>query len=194
MVHQTSATVQLDSQMLMTRRVEVESPTVASCVIVATCIKGGPTQARHRSPAGSAEPHPPLRGPISPRVFRFLLELDGFHVERITMACSNLSLLTFVLHLLGDGKDEELPSNTPHGKISSMAKLVRRIVRAVGLVTVFIARVTVLAIHKSSDMVRVRTSAKSPWAESFNELESAISAKLKRRFERDNDEKLKGLI
>ncbi|KAM2360558.1 hypothetical protein ACFXTH_002940 [Malus domestica] len=75
-----------------------------------------------------------------------------------------------------------------------MAKLVRRIVRAVGLVTVFIARVTVLAIHKSSDMVRVRTSAKFPWAKSFNELESAILAKLKRRFERDNDEKLKWLI
>ncbi|KAM1846589.1 hypothetical protein EV1_010910 [Malus domestica] len=145
--------------------------------------------------------------------------------------------LTFVLHLLGDRKGEELPSpenlrrsrmslsdfdrgassgfgkrskaealvrdlnlgltrlsNAPRGKISSVAKLVRRTVRAVGLVTVFIAGIAVSTIHGSPDMVRVRASAEFPWAESFNELESAVWAELKRRFGRGNDEKLEGML
>lgn len=138
-------------------------------------------------------------------------------------------LLTFVLHLLGDGNQspeklrraskalsdfERCASdlgkrsnadvlvrdmatglrNVPRGKASRVGKLVRRTVHAVGLVTVFVAGVVVATIHGSPEMVRVGVPAEFSWAESLNELESEMSAELKRRFGGEKDKKQKGLL
>ncbi|VVA14720.1 PREDICTED: BPS1 [Prunus dulcis] len=138
-------------------------------------------------------------------------------------------LLTFVLHLLGDGNQspeklrraskalsdfERCASdlgkrsnaevlvrdlatglrNVPRGKASSVGKLVRRTVHAVGLVTVFVAGGVVATIHGSPEMVRVGVPAEFSWAESLNELESEVSAELKRQFGGEKDKKQKGLL
>lgn len=81
--------------------------------------------------------------------------------------------------------------NAPSGKISSVGRLVRRTVYAVGLVTVFVAGAVVSALSGSPEMVAVRVPAEFPWAESLNELETEVSGELKRRF---GGVELKGLL
>lgn len=134
-------------------------------------------------------------------------------------------VLTFAIHLLGDGKvrraRESLKEwesrasgfgkrcnaeglvkdlalglrNAPGGKISSVGRLVRRTVYAVGLVTVFVAGAVVSALSGSPEMVGVRVPAEFPWAESLNELETEVSGELKRRFGGgEKNVELKGLL
>ncbi|PRQ41391.1 hypothetical protein RchiOBHm_Chr4g0446391 [Rosa chinensis] len=72
--------------------------------------------------------------------------------------------------------------STPRGKISSVGRVVRRTMYAVRLVTVFVAGAVVSAMNGSAETVTVRTPAEFSWAESLNELESAVSGELKRLF------------
>uniref|UniRef100_A0A5B7BY23 Uncharacterized protein n=1 Tax=Davidia involucrata TaxID=16924 RepID=A0A5B7BY23_DAVIN len=72
--------------------------------------------------------------------------------------------------------------NAPRGKVSSVGKLARRTIYAVGLATVFVAGVVVSALYGLPEIVTVRVPPEFLWADSFNGLESAISAKVKRRF------------
>lgn len=130
-------------------------------------------------------------------------------------------VLTFAIHLLGDGKVQRAREsltewesralgfgkrcnaevlvkdlalglrNAPSGKISSVGRLMRRTVYAVGLVTVFVAGAVVSALSGSPEMVAVRVPGEFPWAESLNELETEVSGELKRRF---GGVELKGLL
>ncbi|KAK9274686.1 hypothetical protein L1049_021937 [Liquidambar formosana] len=71
--------------------------------------------------------------------------------------------------------------NAPRGKISSVGKLIRRTIYAVGLVTVFVAGAVASALCGLPEPVRIRVPAEFAWADSFNDMESAISEELKRR-------------
>lgn len=65
----------------------------------------------------------------------------------------------------------------PRGKISSDERIVRRTIHSVGLVTVFVAGVVVAALRGSTELgVAVRAPSEFLWADSFNILNSAISA------------------
>ncbi|KAJ6901320.1 hypothetical protein NC651_019175 [Populus alba x Populus x berolinensis] len=65
----------------------------------------------------------------------------------------------------------------PRGKISSDERIVRRTIHSVGLVTVFVAGVVVAALRGSTELgVAVRATSEFLWADSFNILNSAISA------------------
>lgn len=69
----------------------------------------------------------------------------------------------------------------PRGKISSDERIVRRTIHSVGLVTVFVAGVVVAALRGSTELgVAVRAPSEFLWADSFNLLNSAISAELTR--------------
>ncbi|KAL6187329.1 hypothetical protein ACLB2K_038729 [Fragaria x ananassa] len=129
-------------------------------------------------------------------------------------------VLALAVHLLGDGKVRRarealtegearrakannaevlvkdlalaLRSPPPHGKISKVARVVRRTVYAVGLVTVFVAGALVSAMEGTPETVTVRAPAEFSWAESLNELATAVSGELKRRF--GKEERTKGLL
>ncbi|XP_074383121.1 UPF0496 protein 4-like isoform X2 [Apium graveolens] len=62
----------------------------------------------------------------------------------------------------------------PRGKSTSVAKAVLRTIYAVGLVTVFVARVAVSALRGGSEVVNVRVPSEFLWADSVNDLESLI--------------------
>jgi len=69
----------------------------------------------------------------------------------------------------------------PRCKISSDERIVRRTIHSVGLVTVFVAGVVVAALRGSTELgVAVRAPSEFLWADSFNLLNSAISAELTR--------------
>ncbi|KAL6189707.1 hypothetical protein ACLB2K_036110 [Fragaria x ananassa] len=85
-----------------------------------------------------------------------------------------------------------LRSAPPRGKISKVARVVRRTVYAVGLVTVFFAGALVSAMEGTPETVTVRAPAEFSWAESLNELATAVSGELKRRF--GKEERTKGLL
>ncbi|XP_004298618.1 PREDICTED: UPF0496 protein 4-like [Fragaria vesca subsp. vesca] len=85
-----------------------------------------------------------------------------------------------------------LRSAPPRGKISKVARVVRRTVYAVGLVTVFVAGALVSAMEGTPETVTVRAPAEYSWAESLNELGTEVSGELKRRF--GKEERTKGLL
>ncbi|KAJ6720750.1 hypothetical protein OIU85_023916 [Salix viminalis] len=66
----------------------------------------------------------------------------------------------------------------PRGKISADERFVRRTIKAVGLVTVFVAGVVVTALRGSSGLaVAVRAPPEFLWAESFNSLCASVSTR-----------------
>ncbi|KAL6187213.1 hypothetical protein ACLB2K_043328 [Fragaria x ananassa] len=85
-----------------------------------------------------------------------------------------------------------LRSPPPCGKISKVARVVRRTVYAVGLVTVFVAGALVSAMEGTPETVTVRAPEEFSWAESLNELATAVSGELKRRF--GKEERTEGLL
>ncbi|XP_057962279.1 UPF0496 protein 4-like [Malania oleifera] len=66
----------------------------------------------------------------------------------------------------------------PRGKISSVRKLVRRTICAVELVTVFVSGIVASALFGLPELVEVRVPAEFLWADSLNNLESAIRSEL----------------
>lgn len=70
----------------------------------------------------------------------------------------------------------------PRGKVSSAGQVIQRTIYAVGLVTVFVAGVSVSALYGRPDVSKVRVPAEFLWADEFNGLQSASFGELKRRF------------
>lgn len=69
--------------------------------------------------------------------------------------------------------------NAPRGKISSVERLVRRTVYTVGAMTVFFAGVVVFSLYGLPDLVAIQIPAEFAWADSFAELQTTISEKIK---------------
>lgn len=62
----------------------------------------------------------------------------------------------------------------PRGKRSSVGRVVLRTIYAVGLVTVFVAGVAVSALYGLPEIAKIRVPAEFLWADSLNDLQSAI--------------------
>ncbi|KAM7463305.1 hypothetical protein LguiA_031426 [Lonicera macranthoides] len=72
--------------------------------------------------------------------------------------------------------------SAPRVKKSSVEKVIRRTIYAVGLLTVFVAGVAVSALHGLAPISKVRVPAEFLWSDSFNDLQSAIFKDMERRF------------
>ena len=67
----------------------------------------------------------------------------------------------------------------PRGKISSVERLIHRTVYAVGAMTVFFAGVVAFSLYGHRDLVTVQIPTEFAWADSFTELQTTISEKIK---------------
>lgn len=72
--------------------------------------------------------------------------------------------------------------SAPRVKRSSVEKVISRTIYAVGLLTVFVARVAASALHGLAPISKVQKPAEFLWSDSFNDLQSAIFKEMERRY------------